>query len=171
MSCCPWICPRPCSAGRDEPISSGDRRVTAAEGALTEPPGPTAWAAPQLTKRPADSEHRSRLGPEPGRPAYARRSARRRCPAVPQRRPQRISRGYHRPAASPPRRPRHPPSLPAVTANSFVLDGDPQYTHRTIMTHRTVPGHNRARPFGAGPARTRSRAGLAHSLSSGRPLA
>ena len=62
----------------------------------------------------AGREHRCRLCPEPGRPAHARRSARGRRRAVPQRRPQHVGRGGYRPATAPYCRPRHPPSLPAV---------------------------------------------------------
>ena len=122
------------------PLLSTGRQATAAEGTLTEPPGPTARAAPQFTDRAADGEHRSHLCPEPGRPAHARRSARRCYPAVPQRRPQPVGRGSHRPAAPPGRRPRHSPSLPAVAANSFVVGGNPRYAHPAILTHRTGPG-------------------------------
>jgi hypothetical protein len=127
------------SPAHTEPISTG-RQVTAAEDALTEPPGPTARAAPQLTDHTADSEHRSHLCPEPDRPAHARRSARRCYPAVPQRRPQPVGRGSHRPAAPPGRRPRHPPSLAAVAANSFVFGGNPGYAHPAILTHQTLSG-------------------------------
>jgi hypothetical protein len=127
------------SRSMTRPVSAG-RQLTAAEGALAEPRGPAAGAVPQLTGDAADGEHRSHLGPEPGRPAHARRSARRCGTAVPQRRPQLVRRGRHPPAAPPGRRPRHPPSLPAVGANSFVFSGNPGYPHPAILTHRTMPG-------------------------------
>jgi len=76
------------SGGRgSEPVSTGDRRVTAAEGVLLKPAGPASRTVPQFTDRAADREHRSYLCPEPGRSAHARRSARRCRPAIPQRRP------------------------------------------------------------------------------------
>ncbi len=94
---------------------STSRQVTAAEGALTKPCHPTARAAPQLTDHAADGEHRSHLRPEPGWPDPCtpfRALLLPGCPAASEPSP---SAGAITGSAAPPgRRPRHPPSLPAV---------------------------------------------------------
>ena len=107
---------------------------------LTELSGPAARAAPQFARCAAGCEHRCHLCPEPRRPAHACRSARGRRGAVPQRRPECLGRGGYRPAAPPCCCPRHPPGLPAVTADSLVFGGQPGHTHPAILPRRTGLG-------------------------------
>jgi hypothetical protein len=97
-------------------------------------------AGPQFTGRATGREYRCYLCPEPGRPAHARRAARRHCPAIPQRRPRAVGWGRHRPAASPRRCPRHTAGLSAIAANPLVFSGNPRYDHVAILTHRTTFG-------------------------------